>query len=435
MRIVFGKGVLQGPISGADEILTANAAQLQQAGHTVSVLLMYPHTLSDQYYLRLREAGVSVASVASPGMRHSLNAGRRLARRLLEIFPASQNILRQRAQKIATGIASRYYDQCYAYFKEACPDLVHIITPDPSAMVMIRAAHAAGIPVLYQEVGTPFHPPGYEPYYEQFTTVLPLCAEVTALSPQLARECREKLPAANISVLPILIDEEFNRAATNGRRHRNGNVTFGFAARLEHLKGPLALIDAFASAQQKFRDIKLRIAGDGSLKQKVIARAKTHRVARQCEFAEIYTLNKQKIAFMQSLDVFVLPSLTEGTPNGIIEAMAHGLPIISTTVGGVPDLVTDETGILVPPGDTEALARAMSRLAEDPHLRARMGHAARERYEKLFNPALVLTLMLDTYKRVAGRNGNHAPQTSPNGDGSLHPWANEGMNEGMRDEG
>src|SRR5215210_8460600 len=98
MRIVFGKGVFHGPISGADEILTANATQLQQAGHSVSVLLMYPHALSDQYYLRLREAGVSVASVAPQSVHISLNAGRKLARRLLEVFPSSQSVLRRKAQ-------------------------------------------------------------------------------------------------------------------------------------------------------------------------------------------------------------------------------------------------------------------------------------------------------------------------------------------------
>jgi glycosyltransferase involved in cell wall biosynthesis len=423
MKVVFGKGGFQGPISGADEILTASAIQLQKAGHAASVLLMYPHSLSDQYYLRLREAGVSVSSVASAGMSNSLSAGRRLARGVLGVFPASRDVLNRRARKLATGIALRYYDQCRAYFEQARPDLVHVITPDPSAMVMIRAAHEAGISVLYQEVGTPFHPPGFEEYYEQFTSVLPLCAEVTALSPRLARECREKLPAASISVLPILIDEEFNRAATNGRCGRERDVTFGFAARLEHLKGPMVLMDAFAEARRGFADMRLRIAGDGSLRRNILARAKAHGVAERCDLSGVYALSEEKIDFMRSLDVFVLPSLTEGTPNVIIEAMAHGLPVISTTVGGVPDLITNEAGILVPPDDVGALAQAMCRLARDRELRERMGHAARERYEKLFSPELVLPLMLDTYRRVAGGNGNHPAHAAPEGNALLHPWA------------
>ena len=113
--------------------------------------------------------------------------------------------------------------------------------------------------------------------------------------------------------------------------------------------------------------------------------------------------------------MFVLPSLAEGTPNAVIEAMAAGLPVITTEVGGLPDLVTPETGILVPPGDATALAAAMRRLASDPALRASMGRAARERYLGLFSPASVLPLVESTYRRVAGAR---APQPAP----AAHPW-------------
>lgn len=427
MRIVFAKGLFHGPVSGADETLTASATQLQRAGHSVSILLMYPHAPLNQYYLRLRDAGVSVSSIASSGVNSSLNKGRKLGRRLLESFPASETFLRRRAQEIATGIALRYYDQCRAYFSQSRADVVHVITPDPSAMVMIRAAHDAGIAVLYQECGTPYQPPGFESYYEHFTSILPLCAEVVALSPQLARLCREQLPATNISVLPILMDDKFNQAATaHIRKPLAEGMKFGFAARLEHLKGPLVLLDAFNITHRRFTDARLRIAGCGSLEQKIIARAEAHGITGQCEFLGPYSQVEQKSRFMQSLDVFVLPSLTEGTPNGIIEAMAYGIPVISTTVGGVPDLVDDETGILVPPGDVKALAQAMERLAGDPKLHEQMSHAARKRYEKLFNPALVLPLMLDTYRRVAGGNGNHSTHTLPmESNKPLHPWAHD----------
>ena len=122
---------------------------------------------------------------------------------------------------------------------------------------------------------------------------------------------------------------------------------------------------------------------------------------------------------MESLDVFVLPTLAEGTPNGVIEAMAHGLPIIATTVGGIPDIVTSDAGILVPAGDARALAEAMASLAADPERRKRMGLAARARYQELFEPAAVLPLLLRTYGRVAG-NG-HATATT--GNDQVHPWA------------
>jgi glycosyltransferase involved in cell wall biosynthesis len=115
-----------------------------------------------------------------------------------------------------------------------------------------------------------------------------------------------------------------------------------------------------------------------------------------------------------------MPSFTEGTPNSIVEAMAHRKPIIASQVGGVPDMLGNEAGLLVPPGDANALAQAMLRLANDPELRCRMGHAAHERYHKFFSPSVVLPLMLHTYGRLSG-NGHRATHSSDNG--HVHPWA------------
>ncbi|HYY59026.1 MAG TPA: glycosyltransferase family 4 protein [Pyrinomonadaceae bacterium] len=420
MKIILCKGQLLGPISGADEILVSYATQLQRSGQSVRVLLLYPYSPQDQYYLRLREAGVTVHAVASSSVRSSLGAGRKIARGLLRALPASQYLVRKNALKIATTVASRYYEQCRDLLKEFSADLVHVITPDPGAMVLISAAHEAGIPILYQELGMPYHPPDFESHYEQFTTVLPLCAEVAALSPLLAQQCRESLPFLNkLSVLPIITDD-----LRNGHRRSSAaeaaDITVGFAARIEHLKGPMVLLEAFAEASRTCRELKLMIAGAGSLEQKVSARARALGVASRSEFSGVYTRPEQRNSFMQRLDMFALPSLTEGTPNSIVEAMAHGLPIIASAVGGIPDVVTDEVGILVPPGDEAALAEAIVRLAEDAKLRERMGRAARLRYEKLFSPEAVLPLLLDTYRRVASREPAEAPTPSNNG---THPWA------------
>ena len=99
-------------------------------------------------------------------------------------------------------MATRYYSQCRDFLETPKPDLVHVMTPDAGAMVMIRAGHDAGIPVIYQELGIPYHPPGFE-YYREFTSVLPLCAEIAALSPRLIEHCREKLPDSRaLSILP-----------------------------------------------------------------------------------------------------------------------------------------------------------------------------------------------------------------------------------------
>jgi glycosyltransferase involved in cell wall biosynthesis len=126
---------------------------------------------------------------------------------------------------------------------------------------------------------------------------------------------------------------------------------------------------------------------------------------------------------MSSLDVFVLPSFAEGTPNSIVEAMSHGIPVIASEVGGIPDMIGDDAGIRVAPGDSTALAEAMLRLAKDPELRKKMGVAAQERYQKLFSPKVVLPLIVDTYQRIV-RNG-HAPNGAASGNGNQHPWRSE----------
>jgi Glycosyltransferase len=102
----------------------------------------------------------------------------------------------------------------------------------------------------------------------------------------------------------------------------------------------------------------------------------------------------------------------------VIEAMAHGLPIITTNVGGSPDLLPSGAGILVPPGDSAALANAMQCLASDPALRKQMGQAARERYLKLFAPDSVLSILVSTYSRLTGIDGREA-----NSSIVRHPWA------------
>lgn len=415
MRIVLCKGQILGPISGADETLVTYSIQLQKAGHSVSVLLMYLPSIQDQYYQRLVNAGIEVTSIASKLAHTYLGTGRKLAYKMFAAFPSYKRLIRRKAQHVVTGLAERYVQHCRDYFKQKRADLIHIITPDPSAMVMIRAGYEVGIPVIYQELGMPYHPPDFESYYQQFASVLPLCTEVAALSPRLAEHCRERLPPLNkLSVLPITSDEVRNGNPAN--KHTNGHLTFGFAARMETLKGPMVLMEAFGATHQRSKNVYLKIAGDGSQKENVSALAKSLNVTDNYSYCGVYAHPDARTAFMHDIDVFVMPSFTEGTPNSIIEAMANGRPIIASSVGGIPDMIDKESGILVPPGDAKALAKAMLELAEDGKLRQRMGQAAHNRYQELFSPKAVVPLMLETYRRVA--DSSHLVDSN----GNSHPW-------------
>ncbi|MCU1267023.1 MAG: glycosyl transferase group 1 [Acidobacteria bacterium] len=421
MKILFSKNNFAGPISGADEIAVTYAVELQAAGHETAVLLVSPPAVGDPLAARLRAAGVPLATLASPAFRTSLAAGRKLAIGAMRAFSPASQMIRTRSRRLVFDLLQRYHDTCCEYLRRNRPDVLHVMTPDPGAVMLIRAAHATGVPVVYQEVGIPFHPPGFEEVYERFVSVLPLCAGIAVLSPLLADELNRVLP----DLIPACVVPLISQDATNGGppRPQSESVSFGFAARLEHLKGPLQLIEGFSIAQRVHPAMELKIAGEGSQRQQIAHMLHQMGLQKKCHLVGVYKTLKERNQFMRSIDVFVLPSLSEGTPNAIIEAMAQAKPIIATCVGGIPDVVSADEGILVPSGDARALGEAMARLARDEELRKRMGRAAREKYELVFAPKVVLPLLLEFYQRVIqhhsnGNNGAKRPLKEIE-----HPWS------------
>jgi glycosyltransferase involved in cell wall biosynthesis len=106
------------------------------------------------------------------------------------------------------------------------------------------------------------------------------------------------------------------------------------------------------------------------------------------------------------LDVFVLPSLWEGLPIALLEAMAAGLPVVATAVGGTPEVVVEgETGFLVPPRDPEALAEAILRLLREPDLRRRMGEAGRKRVAEHFSVEQMVQKTEALYEHLLAEKG------------------------------
>lgn len=393
-----------GPISGADEILVTYATHLRGAGVEVSVLLMFPHA-GDSYLERLRRAGVPVEGLAPGTAVTAMQAGRRLASKLLTAIPSTQQFIRRGSRRVSGGVAERYYARCREQIARHEPDVIHVITPDPASVVFIKAGHDLGVPVLYQEVGIPFHPPGYESYYEHFTSALPFCAEVAALSPALAEMCRAVAPPGKpVSVLPVMADD-----VSLPRAGEEGGVVFGFAARAETLKGVSELMEAFGLARQTDENISLYAACAGSKVGEMLERAEEFGAGPHFKHLGVYEGPEGRADFLNKLDVLVLPSHTEGTPNSIVEAMSQGIPVVATDVGGIPDMLGRDAGLLVRVGDARALADAMIRLAGDADLRRSMGRAARARYEATYTPESVLPVLLETYERLLARESADEP--------------------------
>lgn len=428
MNILICKNRFAGPISGADEIAINYAAELMAAGHQASVLLLEPPPAGDPLVVRLRASGVPLHTLASPGLGASFAFGRRLVRGAMRAFSPGRRLLRDNARRLAHVLLRRYGEALREYLSRHRPDVVHVITPDAGAVLIVRAAHAVGVPVVYQEVGMPFHPPGFEEQYERFASVMPLCAAVATLSPSLARQMERALPQIRPPrVLPLITPDTAAEAEADAPPPTSGGaVRFGFAARLEPLKGPLQLVEGFHIAHRMGHPVELRIAGEGSQRGQVVSRLRGLGLERQAQLAGTYSGLEERSRFMRDIDVFVLPSLTEGTPNSIIEAMAHAKPVIATAVGGIPDFVTEDVGVLVPPGDTAALGEAMARLTRDPELRRSMGAAARRRYRQLFAADAVLPLLTDFYRRAIDRHrapgSEHERQWA---EASYHPWVGQ----------
>ncbi|MCL4782714.1 MAG: glycosyltransferase [Bryobacterales bacterium] len=158
-------------------------------------------------------------------------------------------------------------------------------------------------------------------------------------------------------------------------------------ARLEPQKNPLGLVEAFAKALGAHPEWHLVLAGAGSLKAETQRASERLGLAGRVHFPGV----EENVAeLLQAADVFVLASRWEGTPLAVMEAMAAGLPVVATAVGGVPGLVEDGvTGVLVPPEQTEKLAEAIAAVALDEARRRALGDAGKTRAERFGMGAMV----------------------------------------------
>jgi glycosyltransferase involved in cell wall biosynthesis len=210
-------------------------------------------------------------------------------------------------------------------------------------------------------------------------------------------------------VVPFGIDTDRFRPADGPRRP--GPVRIGFVKWGLSLKyGPDLLVEALGLLPAGI-DYEVTIAGDGDLRPMLEARLKALSLAGRVWFVGRLP-NSEVASLMSELDIFAMPSRREEWGVAAAEASACGLPVVATTVGGIPEIVVDgETGLLVPPEDPAALARALERLIADPGLRSRLGTAGRRRIDQLYRWEQCVDRMELVYRRAvearspAGRPG------------------------------
>jgi glycosyltransferase involved in cell wall biosynthesis len=208
---------------------------------------------------------------------------------------------------------------------------------------------------------------------------LECAAQVLALSGQWQDRLKRIAPRAAVQTLPNAVALRDVRA----RAPDEAPVRIVFAGRIGARKGAFELLRAFARLAPKFPRATLICAGDGE-GDKLAELAAELGVSDRFECPG--WLNAEQMADeLRRASIFALPSHQEGVPIALLEAMSHSLPVITTPVGGIPEVVeNDRNGLMVPPGDVDAIEAALERLLQSPDERERLGAAARatiaERY-------------------------------------------------------
>jgi glycosyltransferase involved in cell wall biosynthesis len=185
----------------------------------------------------------------------------------------------------------------------------------------------------------------------------------------------------------------------------------GTVGRLEPRKGTATLIDALGVLRAGGRyDAALVVVGDGPLRAELAAHAERVGVASHVQLlgdrADVREV-------LEALDVFVLPSRTEGMSNALLEGMAMALPVVATAVGGTPEVVADgRSGLLVPADDANAMAAAIARLLDDSSFASSLGASARTTVEERYGARNMVRRLEAVYAAVA-HPGDHADDAAP----------------------
>jgi L-malate glycosyltransferase len=183
-------------------------------------------------------------------------------------------------------------------------------------------------------------------------------------------------------------------------------LLIGTVGRLSPVKGHSEFLHAARAISDKRPDARFLVVGTGPLERELQRTASELGLASSCLFlgarSDVYDL-------MSAMDVFVLPSLAEGIPMAILEAMALGRPIVATAVGGVPEVIQhDLTGLLVEAGNATALAGACLTLSSDPLRAQALGMHARQAVEERFSSDRYGRALVDAYRSVT-----LIPKTTP----------------------
>lgn len=292
----------------------------------------------------------------------------------------------RQARRVSRALINKYkYDLVHAFFGIPCGYL----------------AMKTGLPYIVSLRGSdvPFYSRKYK-WMDQFIFkklsrdyIWRRATAVVANSEGLRQLALQSSPAQKISVIPNGVDT--NKFFPN-EKHRNSEFTIIFNSRFIERKGIRYLVEAFIRFAQECRDVRLLTMSTGNLEAEMKERIRQAGLTNRAEFHGFIDPKTDRIAInYRRGHVFVLPSENEGMSNSLLEAMASGLPIITTDTGGTAELVDDSNGLIIPSRDVTAIYRALRRLHQDRDFAHRLGaqsrqHAIKFSWNQVANQYLVL---------------------------------------------
>jgi glycosyltransferase involved in cell wall biosynthesis len=414
---------------GLEEIAATLAVALQQRGHQTSVLSTVWAPPDNQYLRNLRENGVPVAQLPKwlshpashwPTKEKILAMVMWSSRPLIHLLGGVLFLLKgcSWGQSLTSArgwlggqLMSRFIGPDWRrplarlllswWWFRWRPDLLHIHGYTSSLLFVVEWAHARKMPVLYEEHQTP---DSQFDWWQDFPQSINKAAMVVAVSEKSAQALRAMCGVTQPVVVmsPIVADPIASGWQEDARPWQcDTPMRATTVARLYVTKGLTYLLEAIVQVKAIHPATRFRVYGDGPLRQELLAYAGQLGSDGNLIFVGTFT-RRELPAIMRQTDIFVVPSILEGLPLSVVEAMAYGRPIVATSVGGIPELIEDGVnGLLCVPRDPEHLAQKICAMIGDPALRIRLGRAARKSYEQgPFRPASVCDRFISIYHEV-----------------------------------
>lgn len=233
----------------------------------------------------------------------------------------------------------------------------------------------------------------------QVADFLKMADMVLALSEDWKEKLEEVIGIDNCEVLNNGIDTEiFQSSLTDVEKTKDNFLLLG---RLGERKGAYDLVRAVEIAVKENPSIKVYMAGDGEI-EKIKSMIREKNLQRHIEVAGWVDSNG-KLELLKKVSTLVLPSYNEGLPMAILEAMAAGKAIISTTVGAIPEVVTEKNGIIIEPGDVNALANALVKCSSDIKTLSLMSENNLEKVNADFSTRKMHKILSEYYRKVCDK--------------------------------